>query len=70
MTRHELIEKLSGLSDEHFARVAPYLQADLEAADDLEDLHAEIEGGRRSATTEPLVDAKDVYAHVRSALAE
>lgn len=68
MTRQDLIRKLGALSDEEFARVAPFLEADLEAVDDLAALHLEIQAGRESSRTEPVLNAKDVYARVRKAL--
>ena len=68
MTRQEFIRKLGTLSDEEFNRVAPFLEADLEAVEDLAALHVEIAAGRKSASLEPLLDAKDVYARVRKAL--
>jgi hypothetical protein len=68
VTKEDLIRKLKELPEEQFARVAPFLEADLEAVDDLAVLHREIEAGRRSAANEPILDAKDVYARVRQAL--
>lgn len=68
VTKENLIQKLKELSEAQFARVAPFLEADLEAVDDLAILHQEIESGRRSAAKEPILDAKDVYARVRQAL--
>lgn len=65
MTRKDLIRKLEALSEEEFARVVPFLEADVDAVGNLADLHQEIEAGRRSAATEPVLDAKDVYARVR-----
>jgi hypothetical protein len=70
VTKEDLIKKLKDLSEDHFARVAPFLEADLEAVDDLAILHQEIEAGRRSAAKEPILEAKDVYARVRQALSE
>ena len=70
MTRQDLIRKLGTLSDDEFARVAPFLEADLEAVEELAALHLEIEAGRQSARSEPLLDAKDVYARVRKALSK
>jgi hypothetical protein len=68
MTRSDLIKRLKQLDEKEFARVAPFLEADLEAVEDLAALHREIEAGRKSAATEPLLEAKDVYARVRQAL--
>ena len=68
VTRDELLRKLSELPPERFEQVAPFIEADLAAADDLAGLHREIEAGRRSAASEPLLPAQDVYARVRKAL--
>lgn len=68
MTRQDLIRKLGALTEEEYARVAPFLEADLDAVEDLAALHVEIEAGRESARTQPVLDAKDVYARVRKAL--
>jgi hypothetical protein len=70
MTREDLIRKLRSLTDEQFVGVAPFLEADLESVDELAALHGEIEAGRRSARTEPVLDAKDVYVRVRQALSK
>jgi hypothetical protein len=70
MTKEDLIQKLRALPDDEFARVAPFLEADLEAVDDLAALHQEIEAGRGSAATEPVLEAGDVSARVRQLLSE
>ena len=70
MTREDLLEKVRNLTDEQFERVAPFLEADLESADDLVELLREIEEGRRSAQDEPLLDAGELYERVRQALSE
>ena len=70
MTKEDLIKKLKGLSKDQFAKVAPFIEADIEAADDLAALHKEIEVGRQSATSQPILEAKDVYARVRQALSK
>ena len=70
MTREELIRKLQGLSEEEYKRIAPFLEADLESVEELEAIHREIAAGRRSAETEPILDAKDVYQRVRKALSK
>jgi len=70
VTKEDLIKRLKGLSKEQFARVAPFIEADLEVADDLAALRNEIEAGRRSAATQPILEAKDVYARVRQALSK
>jgi hypothetical protein len=70
VTKDDFIKKLKGLSEDRFAQVAPFLEADLEAADDLGALPREIEAGRKSAATQPILEAKDVYAGVRQALSK
>lgn len=70
MSRDELIRKLGRLSEAQFAEVAPFLEADLDAVDELATLHQEIEAGRRSAKDEPLLDAREVYARARKALSQ
>ncbi len=70
VTKEDLIKKLKGLSKGQFAKVAPFIEADIEAADDLAALHKEIEAGRQSAATQPILEAKEVYARVRQALAK
>ena len=70
MTREDLIRRLRALSEKQFARIAPFLQADVKAVDELVDLHREIKAGRRSAKTEPILEAKDVYNRVRQTLSE
>lgn len=68
MTRETLIRKLRALSDEEFATIAPYLEADLASAGVLAELQREIAAGRRSARTQPLLKAQDVYRRVRNSL--
>ncbi len=70
MTKEDLIQKLRALPDDQFAKLAPFLEADLEAVDDLAALHREVDAGRRSATAEPVLEVADVYARVRQALSE
>jgi hypothetical protein len=70
VTKDDFIKRLKDLSEDHFAQVAPFLEADLEAADDLAALHREIEAGRKSAATQPILEANDVYARVRQALSK
>lgn len=65
VTKEDLIKKLKGLSKGEFAKVAPLIEADLDAADDLTNLHREIRAGRRSARTQPILEARDVYSRVR-----
>ena len=68
MTRDALLKQLALMSDNEFAKVQPYLEADLEAIDSLPDLQAEIARGRESAATEPLESAEKVYERVRRKL--
>lgn len=70
MTRDQLLDRLQRLSDDQFVRLAPFLEADLDALADIPDLHAEIEAGRRSAATEPLLNAGEVYDRARKALSK
>lgn len=70
VTKEDLIKRLKDLSDARFTQIAPFIEADLDAVDDLAALHKEIEAGRRSAASEPILDAKDVYARVRQALSK
>jgi hypothetical protein len=70
VTKEDLIRKLKNLPEDQFARVAPFLEADLEAVEGLAALHQEIEAGRRSAGNEPILEAKVVYSRVRQALSE
>jgi len=65
MTKADLIERMKGLSKGQFAKIAPFIKADLDAVDDLAALHKEIEAGRRSASTQPILAAKDVSARAR-----
>ena len=68
VTKEDLIQKLKALPEAEFARVAPFIEADLEVADDLGTLQQEIAAGRQSAKTEPILEAKEAYARVRRAL--
>lgn len=68
MTREHLIERVRGLSNEEFSRVAPFLEADLESIEELALIHGEIEAGRQNARTEPILESEEVYARVRQAL--
>ncbi len=70
MTRQAVIRRLKHLSAADYAKVAPFLEADLALLDDLDDMRREAEAGRRSARTEPLLKAQDVYARVRNKLAK
>ena len=68
MNRRDLIERIESLSDEEIERVGPYLEADLDALVDLDELREEVARGRESARTEPLVEHEDVIAMVRERL--
>ena len=68
MTRSQIIERIQSLSEADLARVAPYLEADLDAVADLDDLRAEIARGRASAASEPLLDDEQVVDAVRRRL--
>jgi hypothetical protein len=70
VTKEDLIKRLKGLSKGRFAKVAPFIEADLDAADDLGALYKEIEAGRHSAATQAILEAKDVYTRVRQALSK
>ena len=68
MTKREFIEKLEALSPEQVASVLPYLEADLAAVDQLLALKAAINAGRKSAESDPLQDASEVYNRARESL--
>ena len=68
MTKGEFIEKLEALSPEQVESVLPYLQADLAAVDQLVALKAQIDAGRRSAESDPLETAAEVYNRARKSL--
>lgn len=68
MTRAAMLKRIERLSEDEFERVEPYLTADLEVAEDLPDLRAEIELGIQSAQTEPLLDHDTVMAMGRARL--
>ncbi len=68
MTRSQLIARIQSLSEADLARIAPYLQADLDAVADLEDVRAEVARGRSIAASEPLLDDEQVVESVRSRL--
>jgi hypothetical protein len=70
VTKDDLLKKLADLSDEEFARISPFIEADLESSEDLALLQREVEAGRHSAKTEPLLEANDVYTRVRDALSK
>ena len=60
MTREQIIERIRSLSEEDLARVAPYLEADLDALPNLESLLEEVRLGRLSADNDGLVDHDEV----------
>lgn len=67
VTRDEIVERIRQLNDEDFARVAPYLAADLDVVDH-DRLRDEVVAGRGSAATAPLLSAKDVYDRARNVI--
>jgi hypothetical protein len=68
MTRADVLQRIQSLTESEFDRILPYLQADLDAADDLPDLSAEIARGEESARTEPLLEHETVMAMGRARL--
>ena len=68
MTRADVLQRIEHLTDSEFDRVAPYIEADLDAANALPDLRDEIARGEESARTEPLLDHETVMAMGRARL--
>ena len=68
MTRIQLIERIQALSEADLARVAPFIEADLDAAADLDDLRDEVRRARESAATAPLLDDDTVVDAVQRRL--
>lgn len=68
MTKQQIIEKLDTLSDAELQRVLPYLEADLNAIEGLDELHRHIQLGRNSAACEPLQDSSQLYDRLRQSL--
>ena len=68
MTRADVLQRIESLTDDDLNRVAPYLEADLDAVADLPALRDAIEGGMESARTEPLLDHEAVMAMGRARL--
>jgi hypothetical protein len=66
--RATLIERIASLSEDDFARVAPYIEADLEAAPDFDALLTAINEGRLSARIDPLHDDVDVRREARAVI--
>ncbi len=64
MTRSQLIDRIQALSEADLARVAPFLEADLDALVDLDDLREEVRKGRESARTQPLLEDDEVVQAV------
>ena len=61
MTREQLIERIKALSEEELARVAPYLEADLDAEpSQLAELLEEVRLGRKSAEQDQLLSHDEV----------
>jgi hypothetical protein len=68
MTRNDLIDRIKNLSEEELRRVGPYLAADLDALEDLDELKAEVARGRESARQEPLLDDEAVASQIERLL--
>ena len=68
VNRRDLIERIESLSDEEIERVGPYLEADLDALVDLDELRDEVARGRESVRTEPLLSHEEVVSMVRERL--
>ena len=64
VTRSQLIERIQALSEADLARVAPFLEADLDALVDLDDLREEVRKGRESARTQTLLEDDEVVQAV------
>ena len=64
MTRSHLIDRIQALSEADLARVAPFLEADLDAVADLDDLREEVRKGRESARSHPLLEDDDIVQAV------
>ena len=64
------MKRLEGMSEDQFSKVAPYLEADLDADDDLPALLSEIEAGRRSRDTEPRLTTEQPLSQARQRLAK
>jgi hypothetical protein len=70
MTRSQALRRIETLTEEQWRRAAPYLEADLEAAEgDMADLLGAVDVGRESARTEPLLDNDAVFAMARDRFA-
>ena len=71
MTRAEMLARIASLSEEEFAQVRPYLEADLEAAEtERRELADEIRLGQESARSEPLHDHDSVMAEAQAQLSK
>jgi hypothetical protein len=68
MKRAALIARIDRMSDDELERVGPYLEADLDAVDQLESVQREIALGRASARDEPLVEHAAVMPPARTCL--
>jgi hypothetical protein len=64
VTRSQLIDRIRALSEADLARVAPFLEADLDALVDLDDLREEVRRGRESARSQPLVEDDEVVQSI------
>lgn len=70
MTKADFMKRVEGLSEDQFAKVAPYLEADLDVLEELSGLLAEVEAGRQSRDTQPLLKTEEVMARVKKRLAK
>ncbi|MEM9915416.1 MAG: hypothetical protein AAF911_10680 [Planctomycetota bacterium] len=68
MTKDAFIKQVSSLSEADFAKVSPFLEADLEAMNALDDLRNEIAAAREDAAKGPLFSADEAYERVRRKL--
>jgi hypothetical protein len=63
-----LIHRIEALSEEEFDRIAPYIEADLDSASELDELRTAVQAGRQSAQSEPLATDERVRADARALL--
>ncbi len=70
MTKAELMKRLEGLNEDQFSKIAPYLKADLDAAEELPAILSEIEAGRNSRDTEQLLTTQEALSQARKRLSK
>ena len=68
MTMSELVDKLNKLPTDQANYILPFLEADIAAAEHLDDLKRSIEAGRTSAQTQPLLNHSEVIAQARRSI--